>query len=191
MNGKRSWRLSVWRLRHTMHGAEWHHLTVIGFLSFWALVTATINYPLYVETRQLTSQFSTYSVPNMKDPGPTAHERNTRDIAKEFVASLPVSESYPVQLRALAQLADKTAVVVTRVDYRYEDIPALSVRKLTLHLELRGGEAQQRRLLQTALNTFPNLSVVRLSYTKGTDPGSNVEEKLDINLYYRREKAPA
>ncbi|WP_287183049.1 hypothetical protein [Paraburkholderia sp.] len=108
------------------------------------------------------------------------------------MASLPEFEKYADQLRALNLLADKTRVVITRIDFRYDQVPALPVRKLALRMNVRGDEAQQRRFLQTMLNAFPNLSVARLAFAKGTDGIIQVEQKLDVNLYYRlRPKAAA
>lgn len=189
MNGRRWWQSSVWRIRHALNAAQWHHITAIGLLVFSALVLAVIDYPLYVETRRLTSQFDARSALNANERKPVMRKNSSRDSVQAFIASLPSFDSYPAQLHSFAKLADKNTVRIIRIDYQYERIAALPIKKLILHLELRGGETQQREFLRVALNTFPNLSVTRLAYTKSADPVAIVDEKLDVNLYYRWEKA--
>jgi hypothetical protein len=192
MNGKRQWRIILWRIRYVLALAEWQHVAGFGLLSFWVLTLCVVDYPLYRETQALSSRLTASRTARATRPKPASSpDQEPRNLAAGFVASLPAYETYPKQLNTLTDLAGKNGVAVIRIDYRYESLPELPIRKLMLHLDLSGNETQLRELLRTLLNTFPNLSVARLAYTKAADPGATMEQRLDINLYYRSDKAAA
>ncbi len=181
-----------WYLACGVKRVAWQHTTAMGLLALWVALIATVDWPLRAETRHMTSQLARHAASGPAQPRRATPRSAPRDLTHEFVASLPEFEKYADQLRALNLLADKTRVVITRIDFRYDQVPALPVRKLALRMNVRGDEAQQRRFLQTMLNAFPNLSVARLAFAKGTDGIIQVEQKLDVNLYYRlRPKAAA
>lgn len=192
VNGKKLRQTIVWYLACVLNRAEWQHITAMGLLALWATLIGTIDWPLHAEMRQMTLRLAQHRVQEPTRPRPATQQSAPRDLTHEFMASLPEFEKYPEQLRELNLLADKGNVVITRIDYRYEQMPALPITKLTLHMDIRGDEAQQRRFLQTTLNAFPNLSVARLAFAKSTEGATKVEQKLDVNLYYRlRTKASA
>jgi hypothetical protein len=188
MIGKRSWQILVWYFEYRLNAVGWQHVAAIGLLTFGVSLAGVVDYPMYVETRRLATELAARNAPKTTKRASPAQSDIQRDIAKEFVNSLPEFDKYPEQLRILTQLAEKNAVVILRVDYRYEYVPTLTIRKIALHLDLKGDEVQQKRLLRLLLNTFSNLSIVRLAYTKNADPGASVEQKLDVNLYYRSDK---
>ncbi|MFL9867544.1 hypothetical protein PQR67_25495 [Paraburkholderia fungorum] len=192
MNEKKLQPIILWYLACVLNRVEWQHTTAMGLLALWATLIGTIDWPLQVETRQMTLRLSQHMVPEPTKPRSGAQQSTPRDVTQEFMASLPEFEKYAEQLRELNSLADKSSVVIVRIDYRYEQMPALPIRKLTLRMDVRGDEAQQRKFLQTMLNAIPNLSVARLAFIKSTDSVSKVEQKLDVNLYYQsRQKAAA
>lgn len=190
LNGKRLRQIVHWYLACVLSRVKWQHITAMGLLALWAMLVGTIDWPLHVQTRQMTLQLAQHTSQEQTKPHPVAQQLAPHDLTHEFVASLPEFEKYPEQLRELNLLADKSSVVIMRIDYRYEQMPALPIRKLTLRMDIRGDEAQQRRFLQTTLNAIPNLSVARLAFAKSADGAAKVEQKLDVNLYYQsRQKA--
>jgi hypothetical protein len=191
MIGKRPWQILAWHLGYRLNAAGWQHVVAIGLLTLGLLLLVVVDYPIYVQTRQLASALAAQSALKIARRESPAQIDVHRDVAKEFVNSLPTFDKNPEQLRALTQLAEKTGIAVLRIDYRYEHLPTLTIRRIALHLDLSGGEMQQQRLLRLLLNTFPNLSVVRLAYAKSADPGASVDQKLDVNLYYRSDKGAA
>jgi len=192
VNGKKLRQIVSWHLACVLNRVKWQHTTAMGLLALWAMLVGTIDWPLHVETRQMTLQLAQHTALEPTRPPPAAQQLAPRDLTHEFMASLPGFEKYPEQLRELNLLADKSSVVIMRIDYRYEQMPALPIRKLTLRMDLRGDEAQQRRFLQATLNAIPNLSIARLAFAKSADGAATVEQKLDVNLYYQsRQKASA
>lgn len=175
----------AWHFACVLNRVKWPHTVAMGLLALWAMLIGTIDWPLHVETRQMTLQLVQHMSREQAKPHPTVQQLAPRDLTHEFVASLPEFEKYPEQLRELNLLADKSSVVITRIDYRYEQMPTLPIRKLALRMDIRGDEAQQRRFLQTTLNAIPNLSVARLAFAKSADGATKVEQKLDVNLYYQ------
>jgi len=142
-----------------------------------------IDYPLLKETRRMAMQLASI-------PAPAEARAESRNAATEFAAALPAFDAYPDQLRELNTLAGKNDVVVARVEYRYEPLATLPIKRLVIRMNVNGQDLQQRRFLRAILNAFPNLSVTRLVYTKSTDGSSKVDQTLDIHLYYRL-KAPS
>jgi hypothetical protein len=192
LNGKSLRQIVFWHLACVLNQVKWQHITAIGLLALWAMLIGTIDWPLHVQTRQMTMQPAQHTAPAPTSPRRAGQQLAPRDLTHEFLASLPEFEKYPEQLRELNLLADKSSVVIMRIDYRYEQMPALPIKKLTLRMDLKGDEAQQRRFLQTTLNAMPNLSVARLAFAKRADGTASVEQKLDVNLYYQlRQKASA
>ncbi|MFM0015738.1 hypothetical protein PQR46_28735 [Paraburkholderia sediminicola] len=192
MNGKKLRQKISWYLACVLNRMEWQHTTAMGLLVLWATLIGTIDWPLRAETRQMTLRLAQHMALKPTRQRSATQPSAPRDLTHEFTASLPEFEKYSEQLRELSLLADKSSVVITRIDYRYEQIPALPIKKLILRMDIRGDEAQQRRFLQTTLNAIPNLSVARLAFAKSTDGATKVEQKLDVNLYYQlRTKASA
>ncbi|MET3228364.1 UNVERIFIED_ORG: hypothetical protein ABIC54_000538 [Burkholderia sp. 1263] len=192
MNAKNLRHMFAWYLACGLNRVQWQHTVAIGLLTLWALTISAIDLPLREETRDITSQLGPHLALEPAKPGAAEQRSTPQDPTREFAASLPKFEKYSEQLRALNVLADQAGVVITRIDYRYEHMPALPIRKLTLHMDIRGDEARQRRFLLTTLNAFANLSVARLAYVKSTDGPATFEQKLDVNLYYQsRPKAAA
>jgi hypothetical protein len=182
-----------WHVRYVLDLVEWRHIAALGLLSFLALTLFCVDYPLYRETRALSFQVTASRARSATNDNSKASstDQKPRDTATEFVASLPAYETYPRQLSTLTELAEKNGIAILRIAYRYEPVPELPIRKLTLNMDLSGSEAQLRGLLSTMLNSVPNLAIARLAYTKAVDPGASVEQRLDISLYYRLDKATA
>jgi len=191
MNGRQQWRVLSWHTRYVLDRAEWQHIAALGLLSFWLLTICLVDYPLYSEARALSSQWSASRTSATNRMPASSPDKKPRDIASEFVASLPAYETYPKQLNTLTELAGKNGIAILRIDCRYETVLELPIRKLTLHMDLSGSETQLRALLSAMLNTVPNLSIGRLAYKKSVDPGAGMDQRLDINLYYRLGKATA
>jgi hypothetical protein len=181
-----------WHLACGLNRLEWQHTLGMGLLALWTTLIVTIDGPLHAETRQMASRVAAYLALEPTKTRPTTPPSARVDLTHEFVASLHEFDKYSEQLRTLNLLAEKSSVVIMRIDYRYEQMPALPIKKLTLHMDVRGDETQQRRFMQTTLNAFPNLSIARLAYAKNAAGVSRVEQKLDVNLYYQsRPKANA
>lgn len=180
-----------WHVRYSASRLRSHHIIASGLFAFISLTLVIIDYPLYVETRTLSSRLATRT----RTPAParpqTLPNNPSRDTVKSFTASLPEYRKYAEQLRGLFNLASKSETTVNRVDYKYETIADLPIQKLTLRVDLIGKKFQQRKFLQAALNTFKNLSISRLAYSKGAEAAAGIEMKLEINLYYRLDKVPA
>lgn len=179
-----------WYIKCSLSRMKWQHTVAFGLLSLWALLIGVVDLPLRAEVRKMGAQLSSYiSQPSINL---FTTERNSveRDLSNEFIASLPEFEKHLDELRALNVLADKADVLITRTDYHYEQISTLPIRKLSLRMEVSGDDAQQRRFLQTMMNSFPNLSIARLAYAKRADGSARIEQKLDVNLYYRLANAP-
>jgi hypothetical protein len=192
VNKKRFWNVLAWHIASNLNRLEWRHTAALGLICLWATLIGTIDYPLYLETRHMALQRAMHLALKPVHLRPAIPQSAPSDPTSDFVTVLPEFPKYPEQLRMLNLLADRSAVVITRTEYRYEQMPALPIKKLTLRMELSGGEVQQRRFLVAALNTLPNLSVARLAYAKSTEGANKVEQKLDINLYYRsRSQVPA
>ncbi|MFL9903455.1 hypothetical protein PQR71_35885 [Paraburkholderia fungorum] len=185
MNWKKLRQIISWYIACVLNRLKWQHTAAIGLLALWAMLIGTIDWPLHVETRRMTLRLAQHMALEPTRPRSAAQQSGPRDLTHEFMASLPEFEKYAEQLRELNLLADKSSVVIMRIDYRYEQMPALPIKKLTLHMDIRGDEAQQRRFLQTTLNALPNLSVARLAFAKSADGATKVEQKLDVNLYYQ------
>src|SRR6266404_9244910 len=132
VKGKMLRKRLFWYLACSMNRAEWQHTTAISLLALWAALIAAVDWPLRAETRQMTWQLTRQAASALTQPRPTTPPSAPRDLTHEFVRSLPEFEKYADQLRALNLLADKTSVVVTRVDYRYDQLPALPVKRLAL-----------------------------------------------------------
>jgi hypothetical protein len=190
MTLRQVWRVITWYVKYGFNHLEWQHTLAIGLIALWMMTVTIVDYPLYIETRTLSAQLAGRSRRDATMQQPDPRKDMSRDLVKDFIASLPEYRRYPEQLRALVELVDKGGITARRIDYQYERIPSLPIQKLVLHLELGGDEMQQRKFMQTSLNTFSNLSIARLSFAKGAEVGSNAELKLDINLYYRLDKAP-
>ncbi|HKU25237.1 MAG TPA: hypothetical protein VJQ54_07170, partial [Candidatus Sulfotelmatobacter sp.] len=80
MNERRAWLSIVWHLKGALNGASWRHVSVIGLIAFWGLVVGIIDYPLYVETRQLASQVKTRNAMNSKSHRAAIKKDTPRDI---------------------------------------------------------------------------------------------------------------
>ena len=184
VNGERMRQRVSWHLACGLNRVEWQHTAAMGLLALWVMLIGTIDYPLHTETRRVRLQLASRLALEPARPRSAVQQLAPRDLGREFAAALPEFEKYPEQLRALNLLADKHGVVVS-IDYRYEQMPALPIAKLALRMDVRGDEVQQRSFLQTTLNTFSNLSVARLAYAKRTDGVATIEQKLEINLFYR------
>ena len=185
VNRKKLWRIVSWYIACGLDWFEWQYTIAAGLVLLWATLICAIDSPLHADTRQMTSQLAQHIALERAGPRSAKLDSTPRDLAHDFVASLPEFDEHIEQLRALNSLADKNSVVITRIDYRYEQLPALPIRKLALRMDVRGDEAQQQSFLRTTLNAFPNLSVARLAYAKNADGAAKLDQKLDLNLYYR------
>ncbi|WP_175954811.1 hypothetical protein [Burkholderia sp. BCC0405] len=183
MSRQRILQIVSWRGTWLLNRLQSPHVTVTALLALWALLTGTIDYPLFKETRRMAMQLA--SIPEPAPVGPAARKAEPRNLAKEFAATLPEFDAYPDQLRDLHALADKHGIVITRADYRYELLAELPIEKLAIHMDINGPDEAHRRFLQAMLNALSNLSIARLAYAKSTDGSTKVEQKLDIHLYYR------
>ncbi|MGA7817959.1 hypothetical protein [Caballeronia sp.] len=185
MNGKKLRQIVSWHIACGFDRLEWQTTTAVGLVILWATLICVINSPLHAETQQMKLRLAPHIALERAKPASVKPDSAPRDLTHDFVASLPEFDKHSEQLRALNSLADKNSVVITRIDYRYEQLPALPIKKLALHMDVKGDEAQQRRFLQTTLNAFPNLSVARLAYAKNADGATKLDQKLDVNLYYQ------
>jgi hypothetical protein len=185
VNWKKLRQIVSWYFACGLDWLEWQYTVAVGLVLLWAMLICVIDSPLHAETRQMTSRVAPHIALERAKPHSAKLDSTPDDLAHDFVASLPEFNNHIEQLRALNSLADKSSVVITRIDYRYEQLPALPIRKLTLRMDVRGDEAQQHSFLRTTLNALPNLSVARLSYAKNADGAAKVDQKLDLNLYYR------
>ncbi|WP_175873180.1 hypothetical protein [Burkholderia sp. BCC0397] len=188
MKHRHAWQVLSWRCAWALDQLRAAHLVVAGLLALWASLIIAIDYPLLRETRQMAMQLA--SIPEPAQEQSTAAKTQPPNAAKEFAATLPEFDAYPDELRELNTLADKSGVVVARVDYRYDPLKALPIKRLVMRMDIKGQDLQQRRFLQVMLNTFPNLSIARLAYTKSTDGSLNVDQMLEIHLYYQLKAAP-
>lgn len=181
----KNWRLISWHLACGLNRVEWRHSAGAGLLGLWILLIGTVDLPLHAEIQRATLQLAPYLALQSSKPASAMKPITRRDVSTEFAAALPEFEKYPEQLRALNALADRAGVALVRVDYRYEPLPALPIIALSLQIDLRGEEVQQRKFLQAALDAFANLAIARLAYAKGADGTPKVEQKLQVDLYYR------
>ena len=186
MNWKKLRRIVSWYIACGLDWFEWQYTIAAGLVLLWATLICAIDSPLHADTRLMTSRLAPHvAVEGAKPRLAKLDSSAPRDLARDFAASLPEFKEHIAQLRALNSLADKNSVVITRIDYRYEQVPALPIRKLALRMDVKGVEAQQQSFLRMTLNTFPNLSVARLAYAKNADGVANLDQKLDLNLYYQ------
>jgi hypothetical protein len=185
VNWKKLRQIVSWYIACGLDWLEWQYTIAAGLVLLWAMLICVIDSPLHAETRQMTSRVAPYIALEQAKPHSAKLDSTPHNLAHDFVASLPEFNNHVEQLRALNSLADKSGVVITRIDYRYEQLPALPIRKLALRMDVRGDEAQQQSFLRTTLNALPNLSVARLSYAKNADGPAKLDQKLDLNLYYR------
>lgn len=185
MNPKKLRQTISWYIACSVDWLEWQYTIAAGLVLLWATLICAIDYPLHADSREMTLRLAPHIVLERAKTRSTKLASTPRDLAHEFVASLPEFNEHVEQLRALNLLADKNSVVITRIDYRYEQLPALPIRKLALRMDVIGDEAQQQSFLRTTLNAFPNLSVARLAYAKNADGVAKLDQKLDLNLYYR------
>jgi hypothetical protein len=174
-----------WYIACGLDWFKWQYTMALGLVVLWATLICAIDSPLHAETRQMTSRLAPHITPERAKPRMAKLDSTPHDLTRDFVTSLPEFNEHVEQVRALNLLADKNSVVITRIDYRYEQLPALPIRKLALRMDVRGDEAQQQSFLRTTLNAFPNLSVARLAYAKNADGAVRLDQKLDLNLYYR------
>jgi hypothetical protein len=174
-----------WYIACGLDWFEWQYTIAAGLVLLWAMLTCAIDFPLHADTRQMTSRLAPHIALERARPSVAKLDSAPRDLTRDFVASLPEFDKHVEQLRALNSLADKNGVVITRIDYRYEQLPVLPIRKLALRMDVKGDEAQQQSFLRTTLNAFPNLSIARLAYAKNADGAAKLDQKLDLNLYYR------
>jgi hypothetical protein len=185
MNVRKLWHIASWRFACVLDRMEWQYITAFGLVLLWATLICIIGFPMLAQTREMTSRLASHTALERVRPTSAKRESASRDPVRDFADFLPVFDKHPEQLRALNSLADKNSVVIKRIDYRYEQLPALPIRRLALRMDVKGSEAQQRRFLQATLNAFPNLSVARLAYAKNTDGTASLDQKLDVNLYYQ------
>ncbi|WP_124823692.1 hypothetical protein [Burkholderia stagnalis] len=183
MNRQQVLQMVSWRCSWLLNQLRTCQIAAASLIVLWALLVSTVDYPLLRETRQMTMQLT--SIPEPKRERPAAVDTEPQHLAKEFIAAMPEYDMYPEQLRDLNVLADKTGVVVTRVDYQYVTLMALPIKRLVMRMAVKGADVQQRRFLQAMLNTFPNLSIARLAYSRNPNDSMKSEQKLDIHLYYR------
>jgi len=188
MKHRHAWQVLSWRCAWALDQLRPAHLVVAGLFGLWASSIIAIDYPLLRETRQMAMQLASISEPAQERTA-TA-KTQPPNVAKEFAAALPKFDAYPDQLRALNTLADKNGVVIARVDYRYEPLKALPIKRLAMRMHIEGQDLQQRRFLQAMLNAFPNLSIARLAYTKSADGSPKIDQMLEIHLYYQLKVAP-
>ncbi|QIE27508.1 hypothetical protein SBC1_56140 (plasmid) [Caballeronia sp. SBC1] len=186
MNWKKLRRIVSWHIACVLDWFKWQYTIAAGLVLSWATLICAIDSPLHADTQLMTSRLAPHVAFERAKPRSAKLDSSApRDLARDFAASLPEFKEHIAQLRALNSLAEKNGVVITRIDYRYEQLPALPIRKLALRMDVRGDEAQQQSFLRTTLNTFPNLSVARLAYAKNADGAAKLDQKLDLNLYYR------
>jgi hypothetical protein len=179
MSNGQAWRVLTWYARYVFNRLEWQHTLSIGLFSLWAMTVAFVDYPLYVETRALSSRLARPIRLDAATRKPASQRDMPRDLVKEFVASLPEFQQYPEQLRALNDLVDRNGIAARHIDYRYERVPSLAIQKLALQMELSGQEIPLRKFMQVALNSFSNLSIASLSFAKAADGGASAELRLE------------
>ncbi|AOK62453.1 hypothetical protein WK43_03160 [Burkholderia ubonensis] len=187
VNRQQALQMASWRCSWLLNQLKTGQIAAASLIVLWASLVITVDFPLLRETRQMTMQLT--SIPEPKRARPAALDTAPRYSAKDFIVALPEYDTYPDQLRDLNVLADKSGVVVTRVDYQYVTLTALPIERLVMHMAIKGTDLQQRRFLQAMLNTFPNLSIARLAYAKNPNDSMKIEQKLDIHLYYRTKAA--
>lgn len=183
MNRRQALQSMSWSCSVLLNHLTTSQIVAVSLIALWTSLVIAVDYPLLRETQRMTTQLR--PTPEAAQRQPTERSAERHDVAKGFVASLPDYDAYPAQLRDLNILADKSGVVVTRADYQYEALTAAPIKRLTMRMATTGAEAQQRRFLQAMLNTFPNLSVARLAYSKAPNDSAKVEQKLEVHLYYR------
>lgn len=173
----------------TWYGKAWLdqltplQIVAISFVVMWLATVAMIDYPLLLDTRQLAIQSAASAKSAREHPASKTVAR--RYIEKDFIATLPEYETYPDTLRDVDMLADKSGVIIKRVDYQHAGLTGLPIKRVVMRMALKGSEVQFRRFLQAMLNSYPNLSIVRLAYAKAANAPDKIEQKLDVNLYYR------
>ncbi|WP_155629819.1 hypothetical protein [Burkholderia stagnalis] len=183
MNRQQALQMVSWRCSWLLNQLETGQIVAASLIVLWASLVITVDYPLLRDTRQMTMQLT--SIPEPKRERPATLDAVPRYSAKDFIVALPEYDTYPDHLRDLNILADKSGVVITRVDYQYVTLTALPIERLVMRMAIKGTDLQQRRFLQAMLNTFPNLSIARLAYSKNPSDSTKIEQKLDIHLYYR------
>jgi len=187
VNRRHVLRTISWRWAWALNRVDSIHIVAVGLLALWASLILTIDYPLLRETQQMSLQLA--SIPEPAYGPTTASKSEPRNSVDAFYAALPEFDTYPDQLRALNALAEKSGVVIERVDFQYEPLTKLPIKKLAMRMFITGTAAQQRRFLPALLNAFPNLSIARLAYSKSTDGSMKIDQKLDVHLYYRSKAA--
>ncbi|KVM51464.1 hypothetical protein WJ58_21700 [Burkholderia ubonensis] len=187
VNRQQALQMVSWRCSWLLNQLKTGQIAAASLIVLWTSLVITVDYPLLRETRQMTMQLT--SIPEPKRERPAALDTVPRYSAKDFIVALPEYDTYPDQLRDLNILADKSGVVIMRVDYQYVTLTALPIERLVMRMAIKGTDLQQRRFLQAMLNTFPNLSIARLAYAKNPNDSMKIEQKLDIHLYYRMKAA--
>ncbi|MFC0397533.1 hypothetical protein [Paraburkholderia rhizosphaerae] len=181
----RFWRISRWHLKRIANGMNWQRTTAAGLLMLWAGLMGVIDLPLQRETRQIAERISGDIAHDPVGPGAVPHAPD--DLTGDFVASLPAFDRCTEQLRSLNLLAEKSGVMIASAHYRYEPMPGLPITRVTVGMDVRGNEKQQRRFLQMMLNAFANLAISRLAYSKGAEESDKgaLRQRLDIHMYFR------
>lgn len=99
---------------------------------------------------------------------------------------LPPESARDAQLILLHKLAERQQLLLKRVAYRAEPVPALPLQRLSVSLVLQGSYVAQRQFLHALLEAAPNLAVEQLALEKGDAPGDGMSMQLQAALYYRQ-----
>lgn len=185
MNWKKLRRIVSWHIACVLDWFKWQYTIAAGLVLSWATLICAIDSPLHADTQLMTSRLAPHVAFERAKPRSAKLDSSApRDLARDFAASLPEFKEHIAQLRALNSLAEKKwrRHYAHRLPVRTVARAADQEARLTHGCE---GRRSAATFLRTTLNTFPNLSVARLAYAKNADGAAKLDQKLDLNLYYR------
>ena len=167
-------------------------IVTLGTLGLWLVILLLINRPLSTEITDLKRRLQHAQVTQakaatsqliIKSAVPLPLEES---LPEAFIKFLPQVSKQKEQLILFHQLADKSGLSLSNIQYKNEVIKTIPIQQLLLQLKLEGKESALRLFLHTILNNIPNLGINNITLEKAANQQESANISLAISLYYHQ-----
>lgn len=171
-----------WELARVWAALGALELVALAMLALWVGLHTQVTMALAAQARTVDQQVEALRAQQLAR---TRFPARSATADQDLPGFLPALTQREPQLLSLHQLVTRNNLALSRITYQAEPIPGLAVNKLTLHMELQGSYAAQRRFLHAVLESLPNLAVDRLALEKTAGTSDGVTARLDASLFFR------
>lgn len=173
-----------WEIARAWAALGPRELVAIAAVALWWGLHAQVTEPLTRQVQTVAARVQDLRSRHAAQQHAVARVSQGRAELRDF---LPSASSRDAQLLKLHQLASRQGLVVERIAFQSERLSAVAVTRLTLHLDVQGTYAAQRRALHAFLEELPNLAVDRVTLERSAEMGDAMSARWDASLYYRNE----